>query len=426
MKTVQKSIFQWYCKLFFLWFGTHLFFVLLTTNTLCANGLTLDEVLKLGMQANPEISSLEERIEAARGAVVQAGTAPNPDGNIKVEDYSPGNGTAKTTLGFTQRLEYPGKRSTRKSIASENVEILKLTLESTKLDIIYKLKKAFYDILLASENLSLYRKNQAVARGLLELVNHRLKQGFGGEFEVAKANVELVKSEKLLKESEGQLTLARSQLNVLLNSPPDNSIDIQGKISAYPLRANPSREELIRKALNSHPTILIQTHRIKGLERTVALSKLLAKPDVDVGIAGGLETIGNPDGNPIAEFSITVPLPIWDRKKGAIAQAEGERKGAEETLKQVHRNITQEILDAFNKYTVAQKTVHLFHDGILAKTAKTRDIIKLSFEKGLLGFLDVVDAQRTYLDVLQNYYQSLYDLHVAEAQLEKAVGGRLP
>lgn len=147
MKTVQKSIFQWYCKLSFFWFGTYLFLVLLTTNTLCANGLTLDEVLKLGMQANPEISSLEERIEAARGAVVQAGTAPNPDANIKVEDYSPGNGTAKTTVGFTQRLEYPGKRSTRKSIASENVEILKLTLESSKLEIIYKLKKAFYDIL---------------------------------------------------------------------------------------------------------------------------------------------------------------------------------------------------------------------------------------------------------------------------------------
>lgn len=426
MKNVQKSIFQWYCKLSFFWFGTHLFLVLLTTNTLCANGLTLDEVLKLGMRANPEISSLEERIEAARGAVVQAGTAPNPDANIKVEDYSPGNGTAKTTLGFTQRLEYPGKRSTRKSIASENVEILKLTLESSKLEIIYKLKKAFYDILLASENLSLYRENQAVARSLLELVNHRLKQGLGGEFEVAKANVELIKSEKLLKESEGQLALAKSQLNLLLNNPPSNRINIQGKITTYPPRTILSREELIRKAINSHPSILVQTHRIKGLEHTAALTKLLVKPDVDVGIAGGLETLGNPDSNPIAEFSVSVPMPIWDRKKGAIAQAEGEKKGAEAFLKQVQRNITQEVLDAFNKYTIAQKTVHLFHEGILEKTAKTRDIIRQSFEKGLLGFLDVVDAQRTYLDVMLNYYQSLYDLHIAETQLAKAIGGSLP
>ena len=92
-------------------------------------------------------------------------------------------------------------------------------MESTKLDIIYKLKKAFYDILLASENLSLYGQNHAVTNDLLELVNHRLKQGLGGEFEVAKATVELVKSEKLLKESEGQFALAKSQLNVLLNNP---------------------------------------------------------------------------------------------------------------------------------------------------------------------------------------------------------------
>lgn len=60
MKTVQKSIFQWYCKLFFFWFGTHLFLVILTTDTLCANGLTLDEVPMVSIQTNPEILSLED------------------------------------------------------------------------------------------------------------------------------------------------------------------------------------------------------------------------------------------------------------------------------------------------------------------------------------------------------------------------------
>ena len=377
------------------------------------------------MQANPEIRSLEERIEGAVGAVIQAGTAPNPDAKIRVEDYSPDTGTAKKALELTQRLEYPGKRSTRKSIASENVEILKLTLESAKLDIIYKLKKEFYDILLASENLSLYEQNHEVANDLLKLVNHRLGQGLGGEFEVAKANVEFIKSEKLLKESEAQLALAKSQLNILLNNPPDNRIDIEGSIITYLTRTNLSREELIRKAINKHPATLIQMHKINGLNYNLASTKLSAKPDVDVGLTGGVEEVGNTRNSPVAEFSISVPLPIWDRKKGAIAQAKGEKKGAEEFLKQVQRNITQEVLDAFNKYTIAQKTVQLFQGGILAKTAKTRDIIKQSFEKGLLGFLDVVDAQRTYLDVMLNYYQSLYDLHIAEAQLEKSIGGSI-
>ncbi len=418
---MHKNVFPRYRKQFFLWFGAYLFLVLLTTGALCAQGLTLDEVLKLGMQANPEISSLEELIEGARGSVIQAGTAPNPDAKIRVEDYSPATGAAKKALELVQRLEYPGKRAMRKGVASENVEILKLTLENSKLDAIYKLKKTFYDILLAGENLSLYGQNHAVTNDLLELVNHRLKQGFGGEFEVAKANVEFVKSEKLLRESEAQLALAKSQLNVLLNNPSDNRIDVEGRITAYSPRKNLSREELIRKAVNSHPAVLVQTHRIKGLDQNVLLTRLSAKPDVDVGITGGVDR-----NSPIAELSISVPLPILDRKRGAIIQAEGEKKGAEETLKQVQRNITQEALDAFNKYTVAQKTVELFQEGILAQTDKTRDIIKQSFEKGLLGFLDVVDAQRTYLDVLQNYYQSLYDLHVAEAQLEKAVGGRLP
>lgn len=64
-------------------------------------------------------------------------------------------------------------------------------------------------------------------------------------------------------------------------------------------------------------------------------------------------------------------------------------------------------------------------EGILEKTDKTRDIIKQSFEKSLLGFLDAVDAQRTHLALVHSYYQSLYDLHVAEVQLEKAVWGEI-
>lgn len=426
MKVGRKNIFHNYSKLFSFWLWIAAFLFLLITSTLYAKGLTLDEILRIGLQVNPEIRSLEERIEAAKGAVIQAGTAPNPDANVRVEDYSPGNETAKTMLGFTQRFEYPGKRSTRKSIALENVEILKLTLEGTRIDVNYKLKKVFYDILQASKNLSLYQGNHAVTRGLLELVNHRLKQGLGGDFDVAKASVEFIKSEKLLKESEGLLNLAKSQLNILINNPQDSTIDIQGNIASYPPHSELSCDDLIRRAMNRHPAILIQMHRIKGLDYNVALNKLSAKPDVDVGLAGGLETLGNPDNNPVAEFSISVPMPIWDRKKGAIAQAKGEKKGAEEFLKQVQRDITQEVLDAFNKYTITQKTVRFYQEGILTKTANTRNIIRQSFEKGFLNFLDVVDAQRTYLDVMLNYYQSLYDLHIAEAQLGKAIGGSLP
>lgn len=244
---MHKNIFARRRKPFLFWFCAPICLILLTTGALCANGLTIDDVLKLGMQANPEISSLEELIGGARGSVIQAGTAPNPEAKIRVEDYSPATGAAKRALELVQRLEYPGKRATRKGVASENVEILKLTLENTKLDAIYKLKKAFYDILLAGENLSLYGQNHAVTNGLLELVNHRLNQGFGGEFEIAKANVELIKSEKLMRESEAQLALAKSQLNVLLNNPPDNGINVEGKIATYSPRKNMSREEIIKE-----------------------------------------------------------------------------------------------------------------------------------------------------------------------------------
>ena len=88
MKIGRKNILQRDNNHFFFWLWISAILFLSITSTLYAKGLTLDEILRIGLQVNPEIRSLEERIEAAKGAVIQAGTAPNPDVNMRVEDIS--------------------------------------------------------------------------------------------------------------------------------------------------------------------------------------------------------------------------------------------------------------------------------------------------------------------------------------------------
>jgi cobalt-zinc-cadmium efflux system outer membrane protein len=52
-------------------------------------------------------------------------------------------------------------------------------------------------------------------------------------------------------------------------------------------------------------------------------------------------------------------------------------------------------------------------------------IAKLSFQQGAASLLDVLDAQRVQRQILFDYAQARFDLSVALARLERAIGGVL-
>src|SRR5687768_9177434 len=95
--------------------------------------LTLQDALKLALQANPEVAiALRER-EATEGMRVQAGVRPNPTLSAFVEAA---HGSAqKTTVQISQPLELGNKRSARLAAADARLNAAATAIEAKQAEI---------------------------------------------------------------------------------------------------------------------------------------------------------------------------------------------------------------------------------------------------------------------------------------------------
>lgn len=69
-----------------------------------------------------------------------------------------------------------------------------------------------------------------------------------------------------------------------------------------------------------------------------------------------------------------------------------------------------------------RKQLKQFDDGILEEAKIILDGRIYSYNRGENSLLEVLDAQRTYNEIRENYYETLYNTAAALVELEKAVG----
>src|SRR4051812_19970943 len=83
--------------------------------------LTLEQALEQAARRSPTLAAAAKEVEAADGALRQAGTWRNPAFNASVEDTRRATRTTTATLDFP--LELGGKRAARTAVAQRTRDI---------------------------------------------------------------------------------------------------------------------------------------------------------------------------------------------------------------------------------------------------------------------------------------------------------------
>jgi cobalt-zinc-cadmium efflux system outer membrane protein len=88
----------------------------------------------------------------------------------------------------------------------------------------------------------------------------------------------------------------------------------------------------------------------------------------------------------------------------------------------IENQIDVEVRQAYRQYNTMRKQLLEFNDGILEEAKSILDGRTYSYNRGENSLLEILDAQRTYNEIRQNYYETLYKTAAALVKLEKAVG----
>lgn len=381
------------------------------------NLVTLDALIAEAVRNNPELRALEAGVAAARGELITAKTWENPQVSVVPGVYhEPASGSfGHVGFEFGQTILFPGKRALLRAVAEKNVEVRKLALAGFQTQLAIQVRRAFYELLAAGRVVTLKEQRVTLAESFVEAARKKVEGGFAPEFEQTKAEVEVAAARKALREAQAQEGVARTVLNSLAGRGPDAPLTPAGTLSETV--AVPDVAALLNQALERNPSLKIQAREVERTGLSLALTRKSRLPDFTVG-----PTVEYQQPEQIYGFGISLPFPLWDKKKGAIATATAEQQRALAELDRLRRDIARDTTSAWRLLTAAKESLAIYTPEFRSKLKSALDAAAQSYAEGRTSLLIFLEAQRTYYDTEADYFETLQKLYDAQAALEAALG----
>jgi outer membrane protein, heavy metal efflux system len=382
--------------------------------------LSLDEAIRLALAQNPDLRASVARVDAAAGRAWQAKRWPNPDLELNAEDWpvSHGHGfsDAKQTLGISQVLPFPGKKSLDRKIGGANVKLSEAEVLLHQTELIRNVKASYFRVLASERSIAVSSQLVSVAEASASTARKRVDAGASPYQEQLRAEVQLEQARTELAEVQRELAMARQLLATLLGRPDTQDARLTGNLVEVPdaalLSVNPT------DFIAGHPSAKAAQANLDRAQLESRRARLEPYPDVKVSVAGG--RIGETDES-IIELGFSVPVPIIDHAKGKKQEARANVTVAEAELVAVRQQLRREFAGARQRCQVAMEQVANYRGRILPKASEAQRLVQIGFEQGKFNFIDLVDTQRTLAEAGLAYEQKLLEMNVAIAELQALI-----
>jgi len=112
-------------------------------------------------------------------------------------------------------------------------------------------------------------------------------------------------------------------------------------------------------------------------------------------------------------------VPIWDRRKGPIAEAGALLAKSRSEQAGQELGLLQSLEIAYSEYAIARTQVNALENGILREAEAAMRVAEAAYRFGERGILDYLDAQRVFRAARNELIAARYELQVAIIEIER-------
>lgn len=385
-------------------------------------GLTLADAVAAAREHHPALRAARERAAAAAGRIAQAAVLPNPELAFSAEEVSLDGGgmsDSQTMVGLTQTVPLPGKRRLAVREAEAGGRRAHWEYRALERETVLAVKVAFGRALAAEHKLAITGDLAALAATSADAAAKRVAAGAASAQEQLRAEVDLERSRSLRMAAERERVEAREQLALLMGLPDTRSRPLAGAL------AEMADTNVLAQALGPDPRFAAAEAEAERAAQAWSLTRREALPDVTLAVAFGRDREAD---QRVAEWSVSLPLPLFDRARGSrqAAAAEYAAALAEVDGAEQRRRGDRAMVEA--RLHAAADGVLASRERILPKAEEALRLVRAGFGAGQFGVTDLLDTQRILAEARLAHEDRLLDLHTALAELESLtqmdVGGR--
>jgi cobalt-zinc-cadmium efflux system outer membrane protein len=391
--------------------------------------ITLDEAIRLALAHNHSLLAARTNIQQNQAAEITANLRPNPTLFTDWEylPLSPPPGVSFSTylqastegdLGLSYLIERGHKRARRLEAAKAATAVTRAQVTDNERGVAFQVGSLFVNAQLAESTLELAETDVKSFQKTVDISEIQYKDGGMSENDYLKIKIQLVQFQTDVEQALVNKVQALSDLRQQLgyeSVPADYGV--VGEFEYRPLAV--TIEELQAKALQNRPDLRAAVLGVTAANSQYSLAKANGKQDPT--ISGNYSHANGING---ATWSFSIPLAIFDRNQGNIAQTRIAIRQAEEQQKAAGGQVLTDVKDAYEGIQESARVAQLYKSTYLEVAQKSRDISEYAYHKGALALLDFLDAERSYRATQLAYRQAVAAYLTALEQLRQAVGSR--
>jgi len=391
--------------------------------------VTLDQAIQLAIQHNHGLLAARTTILQNQFLEVQANVRPNPTMFTDWEYLPlPGVGTGglgdylhnstEGDIGMSYLFERGKKRQHRLQAAQDTTIVSRSTVNDNERTLAFNVAQLYINAQLADSTLDLARQDVKSFQTTVDIGQRQYQIGAMAENDFLKLKLQLVQYQTDLEQAELSKAQALSDLRQQLGyeSVP-SEYDIADTLEYRPVAVK--LEELQMKALENRPDLRAAQQGITAATSQYELAKANGKPDVTLSA-----NYSHVNAISAFTFSISMPLPIFDRNQGNIGQTRYAIAQAREQHKLSNGQVLTDVRDAYEGVRSNDRVIQIYRGGMLEAAQRSRDISEYAYRRGATALLDFLDAERSYRATELAYRQALAAYVTSVEQLRQAVGTR--
>jgi cobalt-zinc-cadmium efflux system outer membrane protein len=391
--------------------------------------ITLEEAIQMALRHNHTLQAARTTIQQSQAAEITANLRPNPTFFTDWE-YLPFSqpsgesfgqylqGSTEGDMGLSYLIERGNKRARRLEAARSATAVTRSQVTDNERGIAFQVGSLFVSAQLAESTLQLAEMDMKSFQQTVTISEVQFRDGGMSENDYLKMKLQLLQFESDVQQALLSKAQSLSDLRQQLGyeSVPDD-YDVAGEFEYKPLLF--TLEELQAKALQNRPDLRAAVLGVAAANSQYALAKANGKQDPTISA-----NYSHVNGLNAATWSFSIPLAIFDRNQGNIAQTRIAIRQAEEQQKAASGQVLTDVRDAYEGLQEAAKIAQLLQSSYLEVAQRSRDISEYAYRRGALALLDFLDAERTYRATQLAYRQAVAAYLTALEQLRQAVGTR--
>ncbi len=297
------------------------------------------------------------------------------------------------------------------------------TLESEKTALRYQVRQAYFQVLQAEESEQIFKDALELAKARVTLIERQLKEGVVPKVDLVRARTQVKQAETDLIAAQNRTKLAYSLFNNTLALPVETPVQL--KKVEDPMLQVFDFETMVKVAHENRFELMALNEQQGVLSNVTKAQTAGMKPSLSASIqythnwdAQGFSSSSN---STVGVLSVNVPILDGGITKARTKAAKRDEEQLMIRTMQTRQFIALETKQALVNLSDAEARVKTSEKRVELATENYR-LAKLRAEEGEGINLEVIDAQNELTAARVSLLTAQYDVRIAFAQLQRAVG----